>query len=502
MTTAWARPARRAMLWLPALLAGLGGLVSDGGAAIPAPPQTPAAAPAPTPATGTPDPRALTYAPLSISFPKPERLFLPNGLLIYLFEDHELPLIDAAIDFKTGAIFDPPDKAGLASLAATLMRTGGTEASAPDEIDESLEFMAARITLDAGNDMLSGSVSAVKERFPEALRIFAGMLRSPRFDPARIEVEKARDIEEIRRRWDDPGEIAGLNFRRLVYGSSNPWARLSTTGSVGRIRRDDLVEFHRRYVRPNNAVMGIAGDFDGRRMKSLLEETFKGWSNAKITPPAVPKVKDDAPAGLHLIARPLTQSRVEIGHLGVSRFDPDKFSIKILNFILGEGGFTSRLMKEVRSNRGLAYSVGGGIGLDSDRGLFEIACSTKAGSTVEAIDLIRSILKQVRDQGPTDQEVREAKEASINSFVFSVDGTVRFMQAFLYYDFYAYPPDFLATYRDNLAKVTRDQVAQVARRRINPDRLVVLVVGDDKAFDRPLQSLGLGEPRPFRMDSD
>jgi len=497
--TARARPARRATLWLLALLIGPGA-VASGGRAAPPPPQTPA--PAAAPATGTPDPRALTYAPLSISFPKPERVFLPDGLLVYLFEDHELPLIDAAIDFKTGAIFDPPERAGLASLTATLMRTGGTEAAAPDEIDESLEFMAARISLDAGNDMLSGSVSAVKERFPEALRIFAAMLRSPRFEPARIEVEKAREIEDIRRRWDDPGEVAELNFRRLVYGASSPWARLPTGASVGGIRRDDLVEFHRRYVRPNNAVMGIAGDFDGRQMKALLRETFKGWSNAKVTPPPVPRVKDDVPAGLHLIARPLTQSHVEIGHLGASRFDPDKFPIKILNFILGEGGFTSRLVREVRSNRGLAYSVGGGIGLDSDRGLFEIACSTKAGSTVEAIDLIRTILKQVRDQGPTEQEVREAKEASLNSFVFSVDGTVRLMENFLYHDFYAYPPDFLATYRDNLARVTRDQVAQVARRRINPDRLVVLVVGDDTTFDRPLRSLGLGEPRPVRLDEE
>src|SRR5262249_52859024 len=160
------------------------------------------------------------------------------------------------------------------------MRTGGTEASAPDAVDESLEFMAARIALDAGDDMLSGSVSAVKDRFPEALAIFAAMLRAPRFDPARIEGEKARATEEGRRRWDDPGSVAELNFRQLVYGPTSPWARLSSVGSIGRIRRDDLAAFHRRFVRPNNAVMGVAGDFDAKRMKALLLETFKGWGNA------------------------------------------------------------------------------------------------------------------------------------------------------------------------------------------------------------------------------
>ncbi|HXU11232.1 MAG TPA: insulinase family protein, partial [Candidatus Binatia bacterium] len=184
----------------------------------------------------------------------------------------------------------------------------------------------------------------------------------------------------------------------------------------------------------------------------------------------------------------------------VGRFDPDKFAIKILNFILGEGGFTSRLVKEVRSTRGLAYSIGGGVGLDSDRGLFQVSGSTKAGSTVEAIDLVRTILKQMRDPGATEQEVKEAKESSVNAFVFSVDGTVPYMHAYLFYDFYGYPPDYLQTYRDNLSRVTREQVVQAARKHLNPDRLVILVVGNDKGFDRPLASLGLGEPKPLRLD--
>lgn len=478
-------------------------------AAVPVAAAVTAAAPVASPAAGAPgpesapppaDPRTLTYAPLKIAFPKPERVFLPDGLLVYLFEDHELPLIDAAIDFKAGSIFDPADKAGLADLAATLMRTGGTEAMAPEAVDESLEFMAAQISLSASADMLSGSVSVVKDRFPEALRILASILKTPRFDPERLEVEKARVLEEIRRRYDDPGDLAELEFRKLVYGAASPWARLASSESVGRIRREDLAEWQRRFVRPNNAVMGVAGDFDAKKMKALLEETFRGWSNAKVTPPPVAKVRDDIPAGVHLVSRPLSQTQIEIGHLGVGRFDPDKFAIKILNFILGEGGFTSRLVKEVRSNRGLAYSIGGGIGLDSDRGLFQISGSTKAASTVEAIDLIRTILRQMRDPGPTEQEVKEAKESSTNAFVFSVDGTAPYMRAYLFYDFYGYPPDYLQTYRDNLSRVTREQVAMAARKRLNPDRLVILVVGNDQGFDRPLSSLGLGDPRPLRLE--
>jgi zinc protease len=470
---------------------------TDAAAAAPvgAPPAPPASVAAP-PA----DPRALAYGPLAISFPKPEKVFLPNGLLVYLFEDHELPIIDLAVRMKAGSIYDPPDRAGLAEIAALMMRTGGTAEMTPDQVDQAIELMPAQVGLDAGSDAFSGSLSALRAKFPEALQIFAGMLRSPRFDAARLEVERARALEGIRRRWDDPSAIAALNFRALVYGASSPWARLSSAASIGRISRQDLVDFHQRYARPNNLVMGVAGDFDPATMKKLLRDTFGSWKSAKVTPPAIPKVQDAVPAGVHLVERPITQSSIEIGHLGVNRFDPDKFPLKILSYILGEGGFDSRLVREVRSTRGLAYAVGGGVGLDSDRGVFEISCRTRAGATVEAIQAIREILKQLREAGPTEEEVRRAKEATINSFVFSVDGTARYMSAYLYYDFYQYPADFLQTYRDNLSKVTRDQVAHAGRKHIDPDHLVVLVVGKEKDLDRPLPSLGLGDTHPITLE--
>ena len=215
--------------------------------------------------------------------------------------------------------------------------------------------------------------------------------------------------------------------------------------------------------------------------------------------PLVPKVQDRLPIGVHLIERPLSQSSIEIGHLGATRFDPDKFPLKILSFVLGEGGFSSRVMKEVRSTRGLAYSVGGGVGVDSDRGLFEITSQTRAGATVGTIDLIRDILADLRREGPTAEEIRQAKEAMINSFVFSVEGTTPYMRAFLYYDYYGYPSDYLQTYRDHLAKVTREEGRRAARKHLDPDRLVVLVVGNPAEFDRPLASLGMGEPQRIRL---
>ena len=448
-----------------------------------------------------PDPRTLVYPPLAITFPRPEKVMLPNGLLVYLFPDRELPIVDLAFFLKAGSNFDPPEKAGLAELATTLLRSGGSRDLSPEQVDDSLEFIAARLSFATDFDALSGRLSALKAQFPEGLRILAGLLRFPRFDAGRFEQEKALMSEEIRRRWDDPGGIADLNFRRLVYGERSPWARLPEEATLSRIGRDDLLEFHRRYFFPNNLVMGVAGDFEPAAMKELLRSAFGAWTRGKVTPPAVPKVAGAVPAGLHLIERPLTQSRLEIGHLGANRFDPEKFPLKILNFILGEGGFSSRLVKQVRSTRGLAYSVGGGVGLDSDRGLFQISCGTRAATTTEAIEAIRGIVRALREEGPTEEEVSEAKEASLNSFVFSVDGTVNYMTTLLYYDFYGYPADYLATYRDNLARVTREQVVRAARSHLDPERLVVLVVGDPKGFARPLATLGLGDPRPIRLET-
>jgi predicted Zn-dependent peptidase len=458
----------------------------------------PSAAAAPGLATSE-DPRSLRTAPLTVSFPRPETFRLKNGLVVSLLRDTELPIIDLALYLRGGAVYDPPDRAGLAGMATLLMRTGGTRRLTPDQVDETLESMPAEVSFDAGDDVLSGHLSCLKDRFPQALRILSEMLREPRFDAARLEVERARIAEEIRRRWDDPAAIADLTFRLLAYGPTSPWARLETIESVSRLGHDDLLAFHRRYIRPGNAILAVSGDFQTEEMKRLLRGAFAAWQGGPSDLPAIAKVEDAVPVGVHLVARPLTQSSIVLGHLGATRFDPDKFPLFVLNEILGEGGFASRLMKEVRSTRGLAYSVSGGVGSDTDRGLFEITCRTRADATVQAIEAIRDVVRRLRDEGPTEEEMRRAKESQINSFVFTVDGTAPFMRAYLYYKHYGYPADYLQTWRDRLSRVSREDVMRAARRFLHPDRIAVLVVGNAEAFDRPLESLGLGVPRLIQL---
>lgn len=445
------------------------------------------------------DPYALTYPPLRLQFPAPTTTTLKNGLVVHLLPDPELPIIDLSFFAGGGSIYDPEDKAGLAALALHAMRTGGTATLTPDQVDQKLETLPATIDFDAGDDALNGSLSCLKDRFPEGLGILAGILRAPRFDAARLEIERGRALEEIRRRWDDPGEASSLVFARLVYGEHSPWARLDTTGTVSHIGRDDLVAWQKRFLRPGNLRLAVSGDFEPKKMVRLLEETFGSWEGGTTDLPKIPQVEDRIDPGVYLIERPVSQSTLALGHLGVNRFDPDRFPLFVVNEVLGEGGFTSRLMKEVRSARGLAYSVGGGVGSGTDRGLFEIRCRTRADATVQAIQAIREVIAGVREQGPTEDETRLAKDSEVNAFVFTVDGTSEFMEQFLFYEHYGYPPDYLQAWRGRLSAVTRDQAAAAAKHWLHPERMVVLVVGNPKAFDKPLQDLGLGEPRRITL---
>ena len=488
----------------PAILAALS-TAALGAVAFAASAASPASAPSPAPAVAgadgapLPDPRGLTYKPLEIRFPAPQTKTLGNGLVVHLLPDRDLPIVDLAFYARGGSVWDPADRAGLAVLAMHALRTGGTSALTPDQVDERLETLPADITLGAADDALTGSLSCLKDRLPEALSMFAGMLRSPRFDADRLESERGRYLEQIRRRWDDPGIASHLVFARLVYGEDSPWARLPTAETIGRVSRDDLAAFHRLHFRPGNLRLAVSGDFESKEMLRLIEKTFGDWRGGAADLPPVPRVREGSTRGVWLVERPLTQSAIALGHLGVNRFDPDKFPLSVGNEILGEGGFTSRLMKEVRSTRGLAYSVAGGVDSDSDRGLFEIRCRTRADATAQAIEAIREVVGHFRDEGPTEDEVRQAKDAQINSFVFTVDGTPAYMSQTLFYEHYGYPKDYLASWRDRLAAVTRDDAARAAKKHIQPESMVVLVVGNPDAFDKPLDALGLGALRRITL---
>jgi len=232
------------------------------------------------------DPRAMTFKPVEFTPPEPDRVVFDNGMVVYLLEDHELPLVTVTATMKTGAWLDPPDKVGLAALTGALMRTGGGGGLTPEQVDEELEHFAGNVGVSIGHESGSASLDVLKKDLSRGLRIFSGLLRAPAFDPSRIEITKLQALEGIRRRQDTPRSLVGREFMKLLYGPDHPSARETSIASVTGITRDDLVAFHRNTIHPNGIILGVTGDFQKSEMLAALREVFGDWAKG-----AVPELK-------------------------------------------------------------------------------------------------------------------------------------------------------------------------------------------------------------------
>lgn len=432
-----------------------------------------------------PPPKPLKYEP-----PKVERVTLKNGIEVFLLEDHELPLFNATAYIRTGSIYDPPDKAGLAGLVGTVMRTGGTKTRTGDELDEELEFLAASVETGMSEESGTASLSVLSKDLDRGLDIFADVLMNPEFRQDKLDLARAQTLDAIRRRYDNPGEIARWEFRKIVWGKESPWARRSTVESVSRISREDLIAFHQKYVHPNNVLLGVSGDFKRADLLPKLEKAFAAWKPAPVQLPEVQKTNPDFKPGVYLVSKDLSQSTIRIGHVGIQRHNPDQYAVAVMNEIFGAGTFTSRLGTEVRSSQGLAYAVFGSILDGVNGGMFLTVCQTKAETTARAIALMKDIIAKMQTEPITDQEMQGAKNALVNSFIFKYASPAQIVNQKVSLKYDGYPDDYLETYIDRIQKVTKDDVLRVARTYIHPDSLAVLVLGNPEKFDRPVSEFG------------
>jgi zinc protease len=434
----------------------------------------------------------LHFPPLrDFPIPRPDRLVLPNGMVVMLLEDHELPLVEATARVRTGSRFEPPDKVGLASLAGTVQRTGGTTAMASDALDDFLENRAASIETGIGVDGGSASLSCLAADLPQVFRAFADVLRRPAFEPAKLEVAKAQLRSGIARQNDDPQDILFREFGEVVYGADSPYARTETLASVARVTREDLVAWHGRFYHPNNVVLGVVGDFDRDTLLALIDELFGDWPSGPPTPAFEGGIESDPPAGVFTVARDdVNQSSIAMGHLGIRRDAPDFYPVQVLNELFS-GSMASRLFAEVRTRRGLAYAVSGGVGSDWDHpGLTRLFMTTKTETTARGIQALLDEARRLLTEPPTEEEVTKAKQSILAAFVFNSDSTRKVMGQQLTYELHGYPLDWLARYAAGIESVTVEQVRQAAAARLQPDRFAILVVGPEEGRDRPLEEFG------------
>ena len=308
-------------------------------------------------------PRDLTYPALEYQVPPASefREVLPNGIVVYIAEDRILPLFDMSVTIRTGGVFDPPGKAGLAALTGEQIRDGGTVNLTPEELDERVEFLAASLSSYAGDTRGGVNLSLLSKDIDEGLALLVEMLRYPRFDEERLRQAKERNLQNIKRRNDSTSSIEDIEWGFLMNGADHFSNDYPSSASINAITRDDLVEFHRRTYHPANMIIAVAGDFDRAEMLEKIAAALADWPVGEPASEAIPAPQQEPPRGVFVVNKDdVNQGRVSLGHKAIMRGSPDEFPLIIMNTILGGGGFQSRLVAKVRDEEGLAYSVGSG----------------------------------------------------------------------------------------------------------------------------------------------
>ncbi|MGB3613969.1 MAG: pitrilysin family protein [Elainellaceae cyanobacterium] len=441
----------------------------------------------------------LEFSPLrEIEIPEYSTFSLDNGLQVYLMEDHELPLVSGTALIHTGDRYEPADKVGLASIAGSVMRSGGSETYPADDLNQFLEQRAASIETGIGSDSGSATFDALSEDLPEVFLRFADVLCHPAFPQEKIDFTINQFEGDIARRNDNPEDILSREFTKLIYGSGSPYARTAEYSTLDNIDRDDIVAFYDSYVYPSNILLGIVGDFDPVAMRLLVESTFSDWPTAAADAvPEKPEVEQANTSGVFLVDQPqLSQSYIQLGHLGGTRRGPDYAEMSVVNEVLN--GLGGRLVNEVRSRQGLAYVTYAFWSARYDYpGIFIAGGQTRSDATVPFVRLTLEEIERIRQEPISDEELAQARDSVLNSFVFNFQTPGQTLSRVRRYAYYDYPSDFIFQYRSDLQAVTPDSILQAAKQHLKPDQIVMLVVGNQAEIDPPLQMLGTGDVTPI-----
>jgi len=482
-STIGARVARMALVAISAI-----SLAAYPASAQTAPP--PAHSSAKSPAQAQPW-KSIPIPPLHAFKPvQPRRVELSNGLVIFLQEDHELPFIDGTILIRGGSREAPTAKTGLVSMYGEAWRTSGTAKKPGDALDIELADKAAAIESGGGLASTSLSWSSFKQDFDSVFGETVDLLLHPAFKADKLALAKRQMDTGISRRNDDAEGIASRESTQLVYGKDNPYAREAEYSTVAAVSLEDLKAWHDRTVIPNGIIVAVEGDFDSSEMEAKLRKVFEPLPRGTLI--ESPKVDFPGPKpGVYFADKEdVNQSTVEIVGLGTLRSNPDYYALSVMNEIFS-GGFGSRVFQYVRTKLGLAYSVGGSYGSAYDHpGEFHSSAGTKSVSTVAATQAILEEIGRLKTKPPTPEEMRQAKDQVLNSFIFRYDTPEKTLNEQAMLAFYSYPPDFLDRYKDGIEHVTAADVTRVANKYIDTSKLAILVVGNKSEIKPELSTLG------------
>ncbi len=437
-----------------------------------------------------PDPREIEAPPIAFDAPEPRREVLGNGLVVYLAEDRALPLVSGVAYVGAPSLFDPDGLEGLSGFTASLLREGGAGGRAPGAIDATLERLAASVEASSAGELASVSFSALSDTLDEVMPIWRDVLVAPDFDQERIEVQRQRQLEAIRRVVDDPVQLAVREFRARVAGG-HPAGRSPSEASLGAIARGDLIDFHRAYYGPSRAVLAVSGDFDADAMLARLETLFGGWDAEVAPPPELPPFDPTPDARVYLAPKDLQQSILIVGQPAMRAYQQSYTAFTVANEVLGAGGFGSRLFSEIRTRRGLAYATGSQLSQGFEvPGTFLAYAFTRADATGQVLELLLGELERLRSEGVEPAELERAVTTLVNQSVFRDTSVAAVTQRTARVELLGLSEGYFARHVERMQALGPEDVRRAADEVIDPDHLIVLVVGDESAFDRPLSDFG------------
>ncbi len=433
-------------------------------------------------------PDKLSYKRLRFEVPDPAsmRVRLTTGTVAFLVEDAALPVVDLQVYLKSGSFAEPRGKEGLADLTASLMRTGGTATRAPEALDEELDFLAANLGVSMGDVTASATLSVLAKDLDRGLEILVDVLRNPAFRQDKLDVLKAQALEGLKARNDSTASIEARESNLLFYGDY-PLNRLETKASVESITREDVAAFHRSAFHPSKFLVAAAGAFRKDELVRKLEAAFKDWPKDETRPLEIPKVSHAPEPGIycfHKEGKNVNQGRVTIGHLGIDVHHPDVQAVRVMSYIFGAGGFSSRLMQKVRTEEGLAYDVRSDLRPGTSYPLvFKIQFQSKSESCVTAARLCLDELARIQKEGVREKELRDAQQFYLDAFPgFFFSTKIQTASTYAQAELLGLPEDYYRTYRERIAKLTLEDIRRVAREQLRPDRFAWVVVGNIPAI--------------------
>lgn len=407
-----------------------------------------------------------------------KRMQLKSGAILLVSEQHQLPMVTMSIAFDAGSRRDPQGKEGLAMLTAESMVEGTSTLSAA-EFNEKVDFMGSSISIGLSRDNSIASFTSLKKYQGDTLHLLARIIQDPGLRDADIQRKQAEQIADIKSSEEEPGYTANVAFTRMIFGDT-PYGHPSsgTSAAVAKLEPDDVRSFYHQYYRLGSAVIAVAGDVNAEEIEAALERELPG-PQGKVQPQPIPAVREVA-TGIHaqLIDRNVAQANIYMGSDGIARSNPDYYKLQVMNYILGGGGFASRLMKVVRSKAGLAYGIDSGFQAGLFPGAFIIALQTKNASANEALKLILEQLHEIQQSPVSPAELDSAKRYLIGSFPLKLDRQSQIVGFMLESEIYGLGLDYAERYPKIIAAITAGDVQAVAKKYLHPDALDLVAVAN------------------------